>query len=116
MPPGASSPSSGHVSPRRALFCVVAKTGMLRMRAARSSFCVVAMTLGNSNIAGRNFSCRSQILEKHQRAQLASDGAWHTRERGLLCSCKRVLLGVGGEAPTDASLSHCADCSESGVS
>jgi hypothetical protein len=32
IPSGASRPSSGHVSPRRAAFCVVAKTGMLRMR------------------------------------------------------------------------------------
>lgn len=30
-PPGASRPSSGHVSPKRALFWVVAKTGMLRI-------------------------------------------------------------------------------------
>jgi hypothetical protein len=31
MPPGLSKPSSGHVSPSRALFCVVAKTGMFRI-------------------------------------------------------------------------------------
>lgn len=30
-PPGASNPSSGHVGPKRALFCVVANTGMLRI-------------------------------------------------------------------------------------
>lgn len=30
-PPGASRPSSGHVSPNRALFCVVAKTGMFKI-------------------------------------------------------------------------------------
>lgn len=30
-PPCASSPSSGHVSPSRALFCVVAKTGMFKI-------------------------------------------------------------------------------------
>jgi len=35
MPPGWSSFSSGHVSPRRALFWVVAKTGMLRIWPAR---------------------------------------------------------------------------------
>jgi hypothetical protein len=29
-PPGASNPSSGQVSPRRALFWVVAKTGMFK--------------------------------------------------------------------------------------
>jgi hypothetical protein len=29
-PPGASSSSSGHVSPSRALFCVVAKTGIFK--------------------------------------------------------------------------------------
>jgi hypothetical protein len=31
IPPGASKPSSEHVSPSRALFWVVAKTGMLRI-------------------------------------------------------------------------------------
>lgn len=31
MPPGASRRSSGHVSPSRALFCVVANTGMSRI-------------------------------------------------------------------------------------
>jgi len=36
---------------------------------ARSSFCVVAITLENSWMAGRNFSCKSQILELHQPAQ-----------------------------------------------
>lgn len=33
---------------------------------ALRSFCVVATTLGNSWIAGRNFSCKSQTLGKHQ--------------------------------------------------
>jgi hypothetical protein len=34
----------------------------LRCILALSSFCVVATTLGNSWMAGRNFSCKSQML------------------------------------------------------
>jgi hypothetical protein len=62
LPSALSRPSSGHVSPTLARSCVVAKTGMERICEARSSFCVVETTLGNSWIAGRNFSCRSQML------------------------------------------------------
>lgn len=59
---------------------------------ARNSFCVVAMTLGNSYIAGRNFSCKSQILAKHQRAHVGDGGANGIQEGGV---CYPAVSGRG---------------------
>lgn len=54
---------------------------------AWSSFCVVAMTLGNSWMAGRNFSCKSQTLTEASAPKWAGEASWRqgrTKGPGLL--------------------------------
>ena len=70
------------------------------------SFCVVAIILGNSWIAGRNFSCRSQTLSERQQG-IEPAHRVHTRERGLLfcCQCEGILTRFS--VPTDTLLTHC---------
>lgn len=92
IPPGASSFNSGHVSPSLALFCVVAKTGMFKIWLALSNFCVVATTLGNAWMAGRNFSCKSQtksagfgilcwtMVGGQRKCSSCASGAWCGRQ------------------------------------
>ena len=59
---------------------------------ALKSFCVVATTLGNSWMAGRNFSCRSQTLAGHQ--QGVRPGWWDAYNRAGLATALLALSCV----------------------
>lgn len=89
-PSALSRPSSGHVSPSFARSCVVAKTGMSRIWLALRSFWVVFITRSYSCIAGRNFSCRSQIL----------DNKSASRRRRLRQNCQQLAYNKVGRTVT----------------
>jgi hypothetical protein len=64
--------------------------GLAKNVLALKSFCVVATTLGNSWMAGRNFSCRSQTLAGHQ--QGVRPGRWYVYNRAGFATALSALF------------------------
>lgn len=77
---------------------------------ALSIFWVVVRTLENSQMAGRNFSCRSQMLGRGSVREHMASGGCRTRARGSLArGAVSTWRGQGGGARDSLNLLAAAD-------
>ena len=129
-PPDASSPSSGQVSPRRALFWVVAKTGMFKtwptlcqLGPMSDSFAFWSHDIGtHTGLEQLLRSCdhlrklmdggpklflqvADAVCDEQSNWQLG--GGWHTRGRGSLLSKCEPPSHENAAQLTNALLCHC---------